>query len=393
MRSRAARLALSVFSWIVLTAAAASILQSQQEINDRRAALRTFDERARDAQRTLADVRAGQQAYVAAGQGIDFWMPKVNAMTAEAAQLVDRLRETAVSAAARASLMEAGATVTEFANIDRRAREYVTSNLQLMAGDVVFTEGGQTANEAVRQIEAARVAEQQDLDAWEAAKQRRQASILGAAAGFAVLLTALFAFGPSPSGDFATTDKAITPAPIRRADSNIGVGEDLPRTSVPALKIAAELCTELARVNDSADLMAILGRAANVMDASGLVVWMGSTAGADLQPVLAHGYTPQVLARMPAVTRTANNAAAAAYRTGALQIVLARPGQSNGALVAPLLTPDGCIGALTAEIRSGGETADATQALAAIFAAQLATVLGSSAVPIAAAADSRIASA
>jgi GAF domain-containing protein len=43
--------------------------------------------------------------------------------------------------------------------------------------------------------------------------------------------------------------------------------------------------------------------------------------------------------------------------------------------VAPILTADGCIGALSAEIRSGGETSQSVQALASIFAAQLAGVL------------------
>ena len=44
--------------------------------------------------------------------------------------------------------------------------------------------------------------------------------------------------------------------------------------------------------------------------------------------------------------------------------------------MAPLLTPDGCIGALSAEIKGRGETSDATQALVVLFAAQLASVLG-----------------
>jgi GAF domain-containing protein len=96
---------------------------------------------------------------------------------------------------------------------------------------------------------------------------------------------------------------------------------------------------------------------------------------------------------MQPVPRNAENAAATAYRTGALQIVLARPGASNGALAAPLLTPDGCIGALTAEIKGRSETSDATQALAAIFAAQLASVLASSAAAAADVPSDRIASA
>jgi GAF domain-containing protein len=79
------------------------------------------------------------------------------------------------------------------------------------------------------------------------------------------------------------------------------------------------------------------------------------------------------------VPRSADNAAAAAYRSGQLQIVLTRPGVAPGAVVAPLLAPDGCIGALTAEIRDGGETSEGVQALAAIFAAQLAGIVAASA--------------
>jgi hypothetical protein len=165
-----------------------------------------------------------------------------------------------------------------------------------------------------------------------------------------------------------------TPIPNAPAAAKV----DLPRGSVPLLKAAADLCTELSRVNDAGALQRLLARAADIMDARGLVVWIGSTAGADLRPALAHGYPEQVLARMQTVARSADNAAAAAYRTGALQIVLKRPG-SNGAVVAPLLSPEGCVGAFSAEILSGSETADCVQALAAIFAAQLAVVLAGSA--------------
>jgi hypothetical protein len=104
-------------------------------------------------------------------------------------------------------------------------------------------------------------------------------------------------------------------------------------------------------------------------------VWVGNTAGADLKPVLAHGYPPQVLARIQPVPRSAQNAAAAAYRSGTMQIVLTRPGDAAGAVVAPLISMDGCIGALSAEIRGGAETSESVQALTAILAAQLANVV------------------
>src|SRR5207244_399847 len=55
-------------------------------------------------------------------------------------------------------------------------------------------------------------------------------------------------------------------------------------------KTAASLATAFGRVRDLDELRRILGRAADAMDASGLMVWMGSTTGGDLRPVLAHGY-------------------------------------------------------------------------------------------------------
>ena len=140
--------------------------------------------------------------------------------------------------------------------------------------------------------------------------------------------------------------------------------------------MAAELCTDLGRMGDPEDLSAVLGQAADVLNASGLVVWVRNSSGAELSPAFAHGYSQETVARLPQIPRSADNAAAVAYRTGALQIVLSRPGTSKGAVAAPLLSPDGCVGVLSAEIRDGGEASDAVQALARILAAQLSGLLG-----------------
>ena len=400
MRSRAARLALSAVSWIALGAAAFFLFQSEKQIVNRRTAIQAFDRQAREAGRTLAELRAAQQAYVAAGQGLEFWIPKVASLVSDASQAVDQLRASAESPIARASLMEAAATILEFGNVDRRARNYLALDQRLMATDVVFTEGGETAVRASQQVEAAQVAENQKFDASEAAGRWRQAYVLGGAALLAGLLAAPLVVmragraGPTLSRMAAPAVDAAPGRLVEKGPRTEGPSAtERGRRSVPRLRAAAELCTELGRANDLEHLTTLLGRAAELMDASGLVVWIGNAAGADLRPALTHGYSPQTLARMPAVARTADNAAAAAYRTGALQVVLARPGISNGALVAPLLLPDGCVGALTAEIRSGGETSDSAQALATILAAQLASVLASSVLPVSDAGAGRSASA
>ena len=384
MRSRAARFTFGAVAWLAIGGAAAFVVNSERHIAAERAAERAFDLHAREASDALADLRASQQAYVAAGQGVAFWVPKVASLIESITQTLTSIRSSAANATSGASLDEAAASVAEFAAVDKRARDYIRAGQPLMAGDVIFTEGGQTASVAARYIESARLSEHQAYDASEADTRKLQAAALTGAALIAVLALALVGAAPPIAADEG--EKAPTVGLGATPSAPGGLLLDARRDATPAsvfsaravspiLKGAAHLCTEFARVTSLEDLTVLLGRAADMLDASGLVVWLGSPIGADLRPVLAHGYSDQALARMPTVPRNADNAAASAYRSGTLQIVLARPGSSAGAVVAPLLGPDGCIGALSAEIASGGEGSDAVQALAILFAAQLAAVL------------------
>ena len=109
--------------------------------------------------------------------------------------------------------------------------------------------------------------------------------------------------------------------------------------------------------------------------------------------MLAYGYSDKILAMMKSVPSTADNAAANAYRSGMFQIVPGRQGSSLGAVAAPLLSADGCVGSLTAEIRGGGESSPAVQAVVSILAAQLAGIVSGSISAPAAAPQSRTASA
>src|SRR6185436_17844071 len=165
---------------------------------------------------------------------------------------------------------------------------------------------------------------------------------LGASAAVAVLVVALLVLlAPRRSepgenvetGSLSIAHAATTAAPVF-PDS--GAGSDLPdgpaaspyvtaRPAGPVLRAASQLCTDFGRVSDLDELKTLIGQAADLMDASGFVVWVNSADGAHLQPALSHGYTPQMLARMSMIPRSADNAAAAAFRTSQLQIVLARP--------------------------------------------------------------------
>jgi hypothetical protein len=400
--SRAARLTLSATAWIALGAAAFFLVTTEQKIADRRSALRTFDLHAREVAVALADARAGQQAYVAAGQSSSYWIPKVATIVLEVGGAMDSLRGAAISAAAAQALLDASSSIAEFGNVDKRVRDYLNADQSLMASDIVFSEGSVAAARAAAQVESARLAEHQAFDADEATLRRLEAYAIGAASGLSVLILAIlgFARGSTKRASAAVENQPETSAtliadelPLRESSMSLGrmapkaekakaapaPAVQAPAPSAIALKAAADLCTEFGRIHDLAELKILLGRAARVMNANGLVVWLGNPSGIDLQPVLAHGYSDQVLSLMRPVPRGADNAAAAAYRSGAQQIVASKPNAQLGAIVAPLLATDGCIGALTAEVKDGGERSEQVQALAAIFAAQLAGILGSSA--------------
>src|SRR5262249_13165355 len=156
--SRAARLTLSATAWIALGAAAFFIITTEQKIVDRKGSLRTFDRRAREVAGALADARAAQQAYVAAGQSSAYWIPKVAMITQEVGSALEILRGMAVSTAAGQALQDASSTMTEFGNVDKRVRDYLKADQSLMASDIVFSEGTVAASRAAAQVEAARIA-------------------------------------------------------------------------------------------------------------------------------------------------------------------------------------------------------------------------------------------
>jgi hypothetical protein len=140
------------------------------------------------------------------------------------------------------------------------------------------------------------------------------------------------------------------------------------------LLAAARLCTSLGRANDVRDLAPLLAEVSELMDAAGLIVWAWSPSASALTPALAHGYPSALIARLPQVACDAPNATAAAFRSGEACTVDGGDSASD-ALVVPLLTGAGCPGVLAIELPPGAARRESTQALATIFAAQIARVV------------------
>ena len=161
-----------------------------------------------------------------------------------------------------------------------------------------------------------------------------------------------------------------------------------PAPSEPDLLAAAHLCTELGRVDETREAAPLLQGAARILDAVGLIVWVWDPQATELKPALTHGYSDKVLAQLPRVGGDSDNATAAAFRS-AQTCVVNGSDLTSGALVVPLMTPVGCVGALAIELQHGNEQSESVRALAIIFAAQLARLIG--AARSAEAADRRLA--
>jgi hypothetical protein len=214
--------------------------------------------------------------------------------------------------------------------------------------------------------------EQQATAATRSDLERQQ---WGALAGVAVIwLAGLVLLTPSAQAPQAERSFAHLGLSDRTATDTASEPALPPVTPAPQpdLALVADVCGALARTADADSLRDALARAAAVLNARGIVVWIG--AGEELFPALAHGYDERIVARLGPIPRNAANATAAAWRSAQMRTVPA-DAASHGAVAVPLSGVNGCIGVFAAELRDGREQTVATQAVAAVIAAQLAAIL------------------
>jgi hypothetical protein len=381
--------------------------------------------RARGAQRTaeaviaIGDLRAAQQAYVAAGQNESFWSDRVTTGAQAVRTAIDELRAAAAVEAAWTALDQAASVMRDFDQIDRRAREHLAVNQPLLASDLIFADGLEMLRAAGARLDEARQAQDAVLAARLNTQRTNEAAIILGALGLTLFVTLLLL----PSG--GRTEAAADAAPAMGLglepgaqqsdlDDSLGAALDARLAGAPLrpeasrlrsatasraeaagaeagghagarrgidLRATAELCTDLSRIANTADLPSMLARAARLLDASGIVLWIADPAGHDLLPSIAHGYPAQAISRLGRLHRDSDNATAAAFRSGRLQVVGSEPGQT-GAIIAPLLGVSGCMGVMAVEVRNQGEEDEGVRAAAGIIAAQLASLV--SAAPAAA---------
>lgn len=379
-------------AFLALTAAIAAgyrIFQQEQRLATAVATSRALDRSAESAALTIAELKAALHAYVAEGQGYAFW-------TRQAAMLIDGLRAAMLelegpATAAAAPMGEALDLVDRLAVSEQRAREHVRGGQERLAGEVIFTEARDQLDAVRTQVARTREAVATDQLTQQSAIRREQTMLaLGTAGVLAFALLLVVAPGKP--------DMAPAAIPVRLnqvvqddVDSSARVISREPRpvpgqTSTPAtasapapvaplpLREAAAICTDLGRVSQTVELSALLQRAATVLNASGVVVWMASEDRRQLHPAASAGYDERMIARIGPIARDASNVTAGAFRDAAAR--KSGAAGTTSALAVPLLTPLGPVGVLSAELRDAAAVDEPRLALATIFAAQLASLLG-----------------
>jgi hypothetical protein len=309
----------------------------------------------------VADIITSQPAYVVPGQADEPWLKSVSA-------LLDQLTSEA------AALKSTGLidSTSALRKVDASARQNLDRGQDLMAADLILGEGRNTARAILEQVSQLRSQSERSFAGERAALWHQLWVLLGGAAAFCFLGTIL---GISAAKGTKTPERAAAAAsstPQTVAADREPHRPQLDGAHDDVLSAAAAICTEISRLTTAQGIFPVLARAAAVMDASGIILWMVS--GDQLVAATGHGYDPRMIVRLPPIDRGAENATAAAWRTGKVCTVAGSP-MSNGAVVAPMFLSDTCTGVLAAEVQHGREKEPATSALAALMAAQLAPVV------------------
>ena len=400
MTSRTLRILLLLTAFGAVVAGSLVVFSAERNLTASTTASAGFDAQARAVADEMARLRFAQQAYVAAGQGTAYWITQAAENLAATDRGISELANASSSQATRSAVQAAAASLEQFRALDKRARQYVQNNQSLMASDVIFTESVAALATAAEHVAAAAENERAIRAAESDGLRARQLYAAAGAAGLLLLVVLLLVPVPEADVDVLTAMRALTEsAPLRPqtvatpvkprteiavqdADSSarlISRVDPEPRPLAEPIQgvnfaAASRVCADLARVTSAGDVNALLTRGAEILDARGVIVWVADKSGTSLYPLFAHGYAAAVLVRLGTISTHANNATAAAWRSGEL-VAVTSEADSPGALVTPIITADGCVAVLAAELRNGRERREDVRALATIFSAQLATVV------------------
>ena len=375
MQNRSVRLVLLL---LFVLAAAGTIYQDMRfdaAIARERAAAADVDRDFAALDVTLSDFRAAQAGYVAVGQGAQFWMTRAADLTAQLDETVDRLATATTSETAKSRYLTARAALADLLKIDQKARQNVSNDQRYLASDLIFVDALGVARKLGTELDGAADEERRSAEARMAKINRMRFGMTAGALGFGALIALLLLKGRTVAAEPDSQTVMLAPpppAPVAVTTPAIPAAAPPPPPTVNLAEVA-ELCVDLGRVGTSREMPAMLERAAAVLGAKGVIVWMIDTSGAFLRPLLAHGYPEKVMQRLGRLQVDADNVTSLAYRSTQPQTISAGAADASGAIAVPLVTSARCIGVLSAEVSRSKPDRDTVSA-ARMIAAQLAAL-------------------
>ena len=140
---------------------------------------------------SLSELRAAEQAYVAAGQDINYWVEKVSAAVIDITAGLSTLRKMALTSDATEAIDETTAILGRISSIDVLVREHTAAGQDLMASDLIFSDSFELVTQATTQIELARATEEQTYRAFRRQRRRNQIIAVGTSSSVAILIAFL----------------------------------------------------------------------------------------------------------------------------------------------------------------------------------------------------------
>jgi hypothetical protein len=389
MFRRSVRIACLVLGLLATAGVAYRTLQDEDALSRERAAAASAQVAVSRTAELLLDVRASLHAYVAPGQGLPFWGKRT-------LETIENLRESVVDLdrvvkPTGGSLSETLNGIDQLSAAEKRARGYVSRDEMQLAGDVIFTEVRDLLASATTQVQSVRDGLTRAYDRRAAAIRQEQVMLAGGALaiwiGIALLLlpTEPKAAAKDP-GEWRNELKEslkkpipVAPEPPKAPEPQVTI---VPGIEINALREVSEICKDLSALADPGALEGALARVCTILNATGLIVWIPSNDGNTLSPVATSGFDPKLVTRIGTIGRDSANLTAAAFREGIAKVSPVTA-TTPAALAVPMCSPSGAAGILSVELKPGQPMDDSKVSLAAIVAAQLATL----AMPISAVSD------
>ncbi len=397
------RIGILVLALLATASVGHRVVQDEHTLEVVRRDTLATDTLAANVEQALTDLRGSLHAYVAPGQALPFWAKRAQGT-------LDALRDNLKSLDAKAatsggSLAECLDGLDQLTAAERRARTHVSRGEHDLAADIIFTEIRDIIAAASNQVDDVRVRMKAAGDRQLSAARQDQITLAGGLLAAWIVVALLLT--PMPHRAAAkdpaewrnelkeTLAKPIPVAAVTAvvADASTSLPVEVPAApetlaspsslalpetdaaSVPleSVRRVSEICADLSTVADPIALDGALRRIADVLNATGLILWVASKDATTLSPVATHGFEAKLLARIGRIPSDAANLTAAAFRENTPKISAASE-ITPAALAVAVCGPTGPSGVVSIEFKAGQVVDEATVALAGIIVAQLATL-------------------